>query len=110
MTTPTQQEIAALIEAADSNYADPYELIGKMADALEALSAERDHKPVSDAPKGRYLLLLYPPDGKTILTPRWGVGCYTSDLGLCDWEWSMPPKFYYELPSPPQEDKEEAAS
>ena len=41
MTAPTQEEIAALIKSVDSGSADPFELVGRMADALEALAKER---------------------------------------------------------------------
>jgi len=41
VSAPTQEEIAALIKSVDSGSADPFELVGRMADALEALAKER---------------------------------------------------------------------
>ena len=144
MTAPTKEEIAVLIKVADSNCADPYELIGKMADALEALSAEREWKPIATAPRdlvegaddpieiacfrngaliwscaaywgtatygdihcasrSGWYVLYFPPTAKHAGKPK-----PSGDWLMPDAE--MEPTHWRKFPSPPQEDKEEAAS
>jgi hypothetical protein len=71
------------------------------ADALEYLLQFVEWKPFDDKPS-EPSLMVYPPDGKTIRIPRYGVGQY-SGFGLCDWNWSMPPRFYVPIPPPPEE-------
>jgi hypothetical protein len=61
MITPTNEEIAALIKDYAAGLCDPWVLAGKMADALEALSKEREWKPVDTAPTN-VAVLLYSPD------------------------------------------------
>jgi len=75
------------------------------ADALEYLLQFVEWKPATDKPN-QLSLMVYPPDGATVLNPRYGLGLYGS-LGLFEWEWSMPPKYYVPLPPSPQEMKED---
>ena len=74
------------------------------ADALEYLLQFVDWKPASDKPSSPSLMI-YPPNGDAVLEPRYGVGRYAR-IGLCDWDWSMPPKFYVPLPPPPQAEEQ----
>ncbi len=60
-------------------------------------------QPISTAPKdGTDVLLVYPPDGKSVLFPKYGVGRYTGDL-LWDWGWEYKPKYWQPLPPPEEE-------
>jgi hypothetical protein len=104
MKTFTTAEIRDLITLADEGKSNPHELASKMSDALEYLLRFVEWRPATDKPTSPSLMV-YPPDGKTVQEPRYGIGFYGS-FGLWEWNWSMPPKFYVPLPPSPQEKKE----
>ena len=51
-------------------------------------------------PTGVDLLLVYPPDGKTIVEPRYGIGRFGNGL-LWDWPWTLQPTYWMRPPPPP---------
>ena len=56
MSTITNEEIAALLDAHNGGSRDPWQHGQKMANALEKLAAEREWQPIETAPKDRRFL------------------------------------------------------
>ena len=62
-------------------------------------------QPIETAPRGEIVLFVYPPDGKSHLDPKYGVGSLSEWSGhtlFFDWGWSMRPTHWMPLPTPPR--------
>lgn len=59
-------------------------------------------QPIETAPRGEYVLMVYPPDGVNHLTAKYDVGVVTAGFGIANWSWSMKPTHWMALPEPPK--------
>jgi len=105
ITDLRQEHLISAREWGEEDHSKISTAASRGADALEYLLQFVEWKPVDDKPL-QPSLMVYPPDGMTVLNPRYDVGFYGS-TGLWEWDWSMLPKFYVPLPPPPEEKKEQ---